>query len=284
MRNIPTLYSRFQISCIALTVILVGCQTTSNLPKPMELHPKAASRKTSALYDRYKNKSQRYTQYQDGAPSKQKTISFKEPVPSHEPMSRYGNPTEYQVDGHHYQVMTSATGYKTRGLASWYGTKFHKQRTSSGEPYNMYVMTAAHKTLPLPTYVKIKNLNNGREAIVKVNDRGPFHSDRVIDLSYAAALKLGVYPKGTALVEIETLMGPAGQAHYYLQAGAFSSEILAKQLKDKLVKISPSPVYIEHYQQHFVVRVGPFAEKQMADNLKSTLAYNGVRGSFSILL
>ena len=98
----------------------------------------------------------------------------------------------------------------------------------------MYVMTAAHKTLPLPTYVKVKNLNNGRVAIVKVNDRGPFHQDRVIDLSYAAALKLGVFPKGTAPVEIETLMGPAGQAHYYLQAGAFSSELLATQLKDKL--------------------------------------------------
>lgn len=117
-------------------------------------------------------------------------ISFKEPVPTKEPLSRYGNPSEYSVDGRSYQVMRNSSGYKTRGVASWYGTKFHKQRTSSGEPYNMYVMSAAHKTLPLPTYIKVKNLDNGKEAIVKVNDRGPFHSNRIIDLSYAAALKL----------------------------------------------------------------------------------------------
>jgi rare lipoprotein A len=148
----------------------------------------------------------------------------------------------------------------------------------------MYVMTAAHKTLPLPTYVKVKNLNNGRVAVVKVNDRGPFHADRVIDLSYAAALKLGVFPKGTAPVEIETLMGPVGQAHYYLQAGAFSSEVLAKRLKEKLVHISPSPVFIEHYRQHYVVRVGPFGDKHMVDDLKMKLAKNGVTGSFSVLI
>ena len=117
-----------------------------------------------------------------------------------------------------------------------------------------------------------------------MNDRGPFHADRVIDLSYAAALKLGVFPKGTAPVEIETLMGPAGQAHYYLQAGAFSSEDLAKRLKEKLGHISPSPVFIEHYKQHYVVRVGPFGDKQMADNLKIKLAKNGVTGSFSVLI
>ncbi|HGF9017341.1 TPA: septal ring lytic transglycosylase RlpA family protein, partial [Legionella pneumophila] len=152
------------------------------------------------------------------------------------------------------------------------------------EPYNMYVMTAAHKTLPLPTYVKVRNLENGKVAIVKVNDRGPFHANRVIDLSYAAALKLGVFPKGTAHVEIETLMGPAGQGHYYLQAGAFSSEALAKRLKEKLLHITPSPVFIEHYKQHYIVRVGPFGNKSMADNLKTKLSNNGIKGSFSVLI
>ncbi len=205
-------------------------------------------------------------------------------MPVKEPLSRYGNPSEYYVDGRTYEVMKSSTGYKTRGIASWYGTKFHKQRTSSGEPYNMYVMTAAHKTLPLPTYVKVRNLENGKVAIVKVNDRGPFHANRVIDLSYAAALKLGVFPKGTAHVEIETLMGPAGQGHYYLQAGAFSSEVLAKRLKEKLIHITPSPVFIEHYKQHYIVRVGPFGNKSMADNLKIKLSNNGIKGSFSVLI
>ena len=268
---------------IIMALLISGCQTdnTNSFDKKSPTQPQKYNH---AVYDRYKNKGNRYTIQQDGAPSKNKNVSFKEPVPVKEPLSRYGNPTEYYVDGRTYEVMKSSTGYKTRGIASWYGKKFHKQRTSSGEPYDMYVMTAAHKTLPLPTYVKVRNLNNGRVAVVKVNDRGPFHADRVIDLSYAAALKLGVFPKGTAPVEIETLMGPAGQAHYYLQAGAFSSESLAKRLKEKLVHITPSPVFIEHYQQHYVVRVGPFGDKYMADNLKSKLASNGVTGSFSVLI
>ncbi|MBL7479236.1 septal ring lytic transglycosylase RlpA family protein [Legionella bononiensis] len=274
---------------IVLTVLLSSCQTTnspdsSSTPSGKNNSNHSRQYQKGSVYDRYKNKNNRYTIQQDGAPSKQKKLSFKEPVPTNEPLSRYGNPSEYYVDGRAYKVMKSSSGYKTRGVASWYGTKFHKQRTSSGEPYNMYVMTAAHKTLPLPTYVKVKNLDNGRSAVVKVNDRGPFHADRVIDLSYAAALKLGVFPKGTANVEIETLKGPAGVAHYYLQAGAFSSEALAKRLKEKLVHITPSPVFIEHYQQHYVVRVGPFGNKAMSDNLKAKLAQNGVTGSFSVLI
>lgn len=270
-----------RIVLIALLLILSGCQNTNNTQEPIN---KSTESTKSSLYDRYKNTNHRYLQKQDGAPVKARAISFREPVPAHEPLSRYGNPTEYRVDGRKYEVLKSSNGYKTRGIASWYGTKFHKQRTSSGEPYNMYVMSAAHKTLPLPTYVKVRNLDNGKEAIVKVNDRGPFHADRIIDLSYAAALKLGVFPKGTARVEIETLKGPAGKAHYYLQAGAFFTERSAKILKDKLAKITTSPVFIEHYQLHYVVRVGPFADKRMSDNLKQKLAQNGLSGAFSVLV
>ncbi|KGP64379.1 lipoprotein [Legionella norrlandica] len=268
---------------IILSIFLASCQTTQNKPAIAIKKTYSASNKNS-IYDRYKNKTNRYTIAQDSAPKRPKKVNFKEPVPTKEPLSRYGNPAEYYVDGRTYEVMRNSSGYKTRGIASWYGTKFHKQRTSSGEPYNMYVMTAAHKTLPLPTYIKVRNLENGKEAIVKVNDRGPFHGDRVIDLSYAAALKLGIFPKGTAHVEIETLMGPAGQAHYYLQAGAFSTEFSAKRLKEKLVHITPSPVFIEHYKEHYVVRVGPFGNKQMADSLKVKLANNGIKGSFSVLI
>jgi rare lipoprotein A len=274
---------------IAITILLTACQTTEQTQSSTHSGVKKTTKQTTkytnnSIYNRYKNRGNRYTQFQDGAPSKQKKLSFKEPVPTKEPLSRYGNPSEYSVDGRSYQVMRNSSGYKTRGVASWYGTKFHKQRTSSGEPYDMYIMSAAHKTLPLPTYVKVTNLSNGKVAVVKVNDRGPFHSDRIIDLSYAAALKLGVFPKGTAPVEIETLMGPAGQGRYYLQAGAFSTEITAKRLKEKLARITPSPVYIEHYKQHYIVRVGPFGSKNMADNLKSKLAMNGVNGSFSVLI
>lgn len=219
----------------------------------------------------------------DGAPPGPIPVFFAKVKPKNEPLSRYGNPDSYAVAGRTYKVMKSSGGYKIRGTASWYGTKFHHKRTSSGDNYDMYAMTAAHKTLPLPTYVKVKNLANGREAIVKVNDRGPFHSDRVIDLSYAAAAKLGVFPKGTAPVEIEALSTGKHIAHYYVQAGAFASEKLAILLQKKLARISTSPVTIEKYSQRFIVKVGPFANKRMTDSLKVRLAANGVKGAFSLL-
>lgn len=273
-----------RIIILVVSLLLSACHTIQTPSTTQKKQSVRGQQKSSAIYNRYTIKGHRYTIAQDGAPVKNHAVSFKEPVPAHEPMSRYGNPTEYRVDGRTYEVMKSSTGYKTRGVASWYGMKFHKQRTSSGEPYDMYVMTGAHKTLPLPTYVKVKNLENGRVAVVKINDRGPFHSDRILDLSYAAALKLGVFPKGTAKVEVETLMGPSGDAHYYLQAGAYFAEGPAKKLKDKLIHLTSSPVFVEHYMQHYVVRVGPFAQKYMADNLKIKLSQNGVPGAFSVLI
>jgi rare lipoprotein A len=126
-------------------------------------------------------------------------------VPEKVTPSKYGNPASYEVRGKRYQVLDSSDGFSQKGIASWYGTKFHGQRTSSGEPYDMYAMTAAHKSLPLPTYVEVTNRDNGRKAIVKVNDRGPFHQGRIIDLSYAAATKLGVAATGTANVSIRTV-------------------------------------------------------------------------------
>lgn len=121
------------------------------------------------------------------------------------PRSKYGNPESYEVYGKTYRVLPTARGYSERGLASWYGEDFHGKRTSSGEPYNMHAMTAAHKTLPLPTYVRVTNLQNRREIIVRVNDRGPFHDDRIIDLSFAAATELGIVRNGTAEVEVTTV-------------------------------------------------------------------------------
>src|SRR6185295_17663113 len=125
--------------------------------------------------------------------------------PVAEPRSRYGNPKAYEVFGERYFVLGSAAGYKEQGRASWYGTKFHGQRTSSGETYDMYQMTAAHKTLPLPTYVRVTRLSNGRSVVVKVNDRGPFHQGRIIDLSYAAATRLDLLKDGSAEVEVEAV-------------------------------------------------------------------------------
>ncbi|MDW8478809.1 MAG: septal ring lytic transglycosylase RlpA family protein [Xanthomonadales bacterium] len=157
-----------------------------------------------------------------------------EPVPREEPRSRYGNHSPYTVHGRRYRVLESAKGYVERGIASWYGTKFHGRPTSSFEPYDMFQYTAAHRTLPLPSYVRVTNLENGRSVVVRVNDRGPFKPDRIIDLSYVAALKLGIVERGTARVEVRALEperadpGPADRAGLaeergpvFVQAGAY---------------------------------------------------------------
>lgn len=144
----------------------------------------------------------------DSAPGHALDISnIPEPVPRAEPTSTYGNRSPYTVLGKHYQVLDRADGYVERGLASWYGQKFHGRHTSSREIYDMCSFSAAHKTLPLPSYVRVTNLDNGRSAIVRVNDRGPFHPGRIIDLSYAAAVKLGVDRTGTARVEVQAITG-----------------------------------------------------------------------------
>lgn len=138
----------------------------------------------------------------DGAPAFDFDASkIPDAVPKYEPLNRKCN-TSYVVRGHRYHVLKSAAGYHQRGFASWYGTKFDKHRTSTGEKFNLYAMTAASTTLPLPTYVKVTNLTNGRHVIVKVNDRGPFRHKRILDLSYAAAKKLGFAGRGTTYVDV----------------------------------------------------------------------------------
>jgi rare lipoprotein A len=126
-------------------------------------------------------------------------------VPRPEVRTKAGNKSPYTVLGKTYRVQPVPAGHRERGLGSWYGTKFHGRKTSLGDDYDVYTMTAAHKTLPLPSYLRVTNLENGRRAVVRVNDRGPFHEDRVIDLSYAAAYRLGYAGKGTALLELEVL-------------------------------------------------------------------------------
>jgi len=225
----------------------------------------------------------------DGAPVGPPPTDFKPVSPIDEPLSRYGNPSTYRVNGETYEVLTTAKGYRKRGIASWYGTKFHEKRTSSGEEYDMYALTAAHKTLPLPTYVQVKNLKNGRKVIVKVNDRGPFHEGRIIDLSYAAGAKLGLLPKGTAQVEVKALSTRASRkkvsrAHYYLQAGAFKSHALAAAYRDKLLKITPSShIILEEHHANHVVKLGPMVDKKKAEQLSSLLKEHGFKGVFSFL-
>jgi rare lipoprotein A len=155
-------------------------------------------------------------------------------VPRPEPRSAHGNPPFYDVLGHRYFVLASADGYTERGVASWYGPSFHGGNTSSGESYNMYGMTAAHKTLPLPTYARVTNLRNGKSVVVRINDRGPFVANRLIDLSYTAAAKLDMLREGTTLVEVRTTTPGAPDEltrsaatpppALYVQAGAFDAD------------------------------------------------------------
>jgi peptidoglycan lytic transglycosylase len=144
-----------------------------------------------------------------GAPVPDDIASIPDAVPRQETQTRSGNPEKYSEFGVEYRVLKTSEGYDQEGVASWYGPGFHGKRTSSGEPYDQNAMTAAHTVLPLPTYVEVTNLENGRKVVVRVNDRGPFHGGRIIDLSYVAAMKLGIVQAGTARVRVRALDPPA---------------------------------------------------------------------------
>lgn len=239
---------------------------------------------------------------QDAAPARPIDVSsIPDAVPRSEPRSRYGNPESYVVYGKRYYTLPSSKGYSERGMASWYGTKFHGKRTSSGEPYDLYGMTAAHKTLPLPTYVKVTNLQNGRSVTVKVNDRGPFHDDRIIDLSYTAAAKLGILGNGTGKVEVRAIdtesgdtmqlasASPAATAAQalYLQVGAFSSEHNAERLRNEILDQQVGEVRIVETSSDagifYRVQVGPFSDISEADRVARALKPLGINESRSIV-
>lgn len=170
-----------------------------------------------------------------------------------------------------YASYQAKTGLKAQGLASWYGARFHQKPTSSGERYDMHGYSAAHQTLPLPSYVKVKNLDNGRETIVRVNDRGPYRGDRVVDVSYAAAKDLGLMPKGVAHVEIEALVPKSERSKYfYIHLNGYQSAATAEQIRHQIRKWSTSPTFVENHWGSHSVLVGPFAYQ----NTASSLAYN----------
>lgn len=230
------------------------------------------------------------TSHKDGPPLHDIDVShIPNAVPSNEPKSKYGNPVSYLVKGKRYYTRNTSKGFKQTGIASWYGTLFDKKRTSSGEPYDMFAMTAAHKTLPLPTYLKVTNLENGRQVIVKVNDRGPFHNDRILDLSYTAAKKLGVYPEGTAKVLIEAIdTGRQENSQptfaktntFYIQAGAFKSIDNAHNLQRQLIGMTRFSVRVKKIrskgQQWYLVQVGPIHGAYSAHRATTKLEKNHV--------
>lgn len=241
-----------------------------------------------------KPQAQRYKDANDSGPSfpPSEVAKLVEPVPKNEPRSRYGNKSSYSVLGKNYRVLDRPAGYIERGIASWYGNKFHGYMTSSMEPYDMHLFSAAHKSLPLPSYARVTNLSNGKSVIVRVNDRGPFHENRLIDLSYAAAVRIGIWPKGTGLVEVEAIdpdhpdqrpsktseptetaavVPTSGRANLYLQVGSFGSRDNAERVAAALKSAKIEPVRIDTVNvggnRIHRVRVGPLAGADQADAL-----------------
>ncbi|CAA0091292.1 Endolytic peptidoglycan transglycosylase RlpA [Halioglobus japonicus] len=230
----------------------------------------------------------RYAVQHDFAPLK--PISPEEVVdaiPLPDPILAAGNMSPYVIDGVTYEVLKDYRGYRERGIASWYGAKFTGHETSNGELYDVYQASAAHKSLPIPCFARVTNLDNGKSIVVRVNDRGPFHADRLIDLSYAAAVKLGYMEKGIAQVEVEVIdvvgVDDRRDASYgkyrYLQLGAFGSETTAKTLLAELQNLLSAPVFISPVDAGgtmlYRVRVGPVDDKEHLLALQQRLQDSG---------
>lgn len=251
--------SRAALGLIALTLLLTACG-------------REAVRETS-----------------DGPPARGLDPALIErPQPRPEPRSAYGNHSPYEVLGQTYRVMNDAAGYLERGTASWYGTKFHGRPTSSGEPYDLYQLTAAHRTLPLPTWVEVTRLDTGKTITVRVNDRGPFHAGRIIDLSWAAASELGMTELGTAPVEVRAITFDEGSSPtprparlpVYVQVGAFSEPERARDVMRELERAGIGPIESESARTDvgrvWRVRLGPIDDTNRAIALVDRVAELGL--------
>jgi rare lipoprotein A len=284
--------ARARLTVALALIALSGCAhrpaTRPNTPREPDNAPHEPS-----------GQAGRYAQDNDSTPAQVPDPSkIPEPVPKVEPRSQYGNKSPYSVLGESYRVLPSANGYVERGLASWYGNKFHGYMTSDFERYDMYAYTAASKTLPLPCYARVTNLENGRSVIVRVNDRGPFVANRIVDLSYVAAVKLGVWPKGTAMVEVRgidpahpqppvepirntvvTARSPLPQKTpkpaLYLQVGAFADAANAERAAARVRAAHLGEVQVVQAQvdEKIVqrVRLGPLKDADEADRLTPRL-------------
>ena len=216
-----------------LVLVLAGCSTAppDQHPQPLPEPPRLPEPQLAPEQPR------KGGYYKDDGPHENPPPNVTEvpdAVPRVEPMHRFAN-RPYTVFGRQYVPLAQLAPFRQRGLASWYGKRFHGQRTSSGEVYDMYAMTAAHPTLPIPSYARVTHVANNRSVVVRINDRGPFHPGRVIDLSYAAAAKLGYIEAGSAQVEVEALL-PEADAAIYLQVGAFGSRENAENLRARVAQ------------------------------------------------
>ena len=240
----------------------------------------------------------------DGAPPGPPRTAFpSDPVPREEPRSRYGNGPYYTVFGKTYKVLDSSYGYREQGVASWYGNKCHGNLTASRETYDMYAMTAAHKTLPLPTYVEVRNLKNGKRVVVRVNDRGPFVDNRIIDLSYAAASRLDMVRDGTSLVEVMAISfdppphgqraaapepvqkssaepAPPARNTVYVQVGAFGDRDNAARRYRLLLDNGIEQAFVHEETDRdtrlYRVRIGPIDGVEQYDRVVAELSRLGI--------
>lgn len=262
------------VAVLFLSCLLIACSST-NYQKSQT----GSALKESADPSRYQHD-------RDFAPLKRlDPDQIEDAKPRLDPIRAAGNKSPYMVFGKVYHVMESSKNYKEQGKASWYGLKFHGHNTSNGEVYDIQGMTAAHKTLPLPSYVKVTNVTNGRSAIVRVNDRGPFHDERIIDLSYAAATKLGYIDQGTVEVLVEAIdveqwlaqseqessyvvkrsSAPTMQNQTWLQVGAYSNEATASNIRKQLLEHFPWSTAISAGADGFHrVKMGPVPEQEVA--------------------
>lgn len=251
---------RIALLLLGGAVLLGGCASKS--PAPVD------SSSGSSDGGRYSLKHDRYPD----APVDVSKVP--DAVPRVEPLSRGGNRSPYNVLGKEYHVMDSALGYRQRGVASWYGEKFHGHDTSNGEVYDMYTMTAAHKSLPLPTFVRVTNVDNGRQVIVRVNDRGPFHDDRLIDLSYAAAARLDMLAHGTARVEVEAIDPRTWSTGRILASSASSTPAPVATVKaTPLPASTPAPATSSHPAgAGRFLQVGAYSNADAAASVRDELA------------
>lgn len=257
------------IQCLLILFAITACSTfdraTQDGPPPV----------TETVVSQADSQTQTQTEVESDLPP--------DAVPRHEPRSKYGNPPSYVVFGKTYRTLPSSQGFVQRGIASWYGKKFHGRRTSSGETYDMYGMTAAHTQLPLPTYVQVTNLKNGKQVVLKVNDRGPFHGNRVIDLSYSAARKLDIVREGTGLVEVRAIDPGRYQARQQVRQQVNEENKSASIEKDGIepaVVDEQQAVYVEKNNDQVAassnpkvfVQVGAFGQLENANQLLNQLS------------
>lgn len=290
--------ARLVCICAALLAGAAGCASVGDRPSSRAEGPRAAPAGSPGK-PAHARRETKPRPARDGAPvggpSHAELMRTPDPTPVAEPRSRYGNPRSYVVFGKTYRTLPSSRGYVERGIASWYGTKFHKQLTSSREPYDMYAMTAAHKSLPLPTYVRVTHLENGRSIVVRVNDRGPFHPGRIIDLSYAAAVKLGISEAGSGPVEVRAIGpgggGPAqpppraasGPLQYFVQLGAYTDARNAERAYEAAERLRPGLASMRPITRGGVrlhrVRIGPLPGPDETDRVLEEITAAGVRGA-----